>query len=121
MLGEHLADHDIEADADESHAEALDGATHQEDLHRRRETGDEQPRGEDPHAGSQGEPGTRRSINGPAIVIDTTATAVGAANDRAYRLSPSSSSATTGMTVITASDSNATRNASEKMPATTRP
>ena len=92
VVGEDPADHDVETDADEAAAEALDAATHQEHLHGRREAGDHKPANEDPHSGEQDLDrvlGDRSS--GPAIVIVITAIAVGAANASAYRLSPSRS------------------------------
>ncbi|GAA0207959.1 hypothetical protein GCM10008944_27420 [Cytobacillus oceanisediminis] len=48
-------------------------------------------------------------------------TAIGAAKATAYAPSPSRSRATSGITVMTASDSKATRNARAKSPTVVRP
>ena len=68
-----------------------------------------------PTATSSGVRGPLRSLHGPASTMPTTPVASGPANANAYREAPSSASETVGMTVVTASDSNATMKISATM------
>nr|WP_231496277.1 hypothetical protein [Nocardioides sp. URHA0032] len=74
------------------------------------------PRANSASDATSGTAGPRRSLQAPAVTMPTTPLASGAANDSAYRPTPSRSAATVGITVVTAVASNATSAQSANMP-----
>jgi hypothetical protein len=68
---------------------------------------------------SSGPTGPRRSDQFPAPTMPITPVASGPAKASAYRPAPPSSRLTTGMTVVTARDSNAARNTRAQAPTVT--